>query len=219
MIQKKLISVNKTARYYCSGEKTEAVKNIWFLLHGYGEDALQFAQPFQSFVAQGDFVIAVEGLSRFYRNGFYGGVGASWMTSEERMSDIADNMNYLKTVYTQEINSFDASATIHLLGFSQGVATLARFIATFQPKFHHLWICAGDIPKDLDWNEFISAVQSAQVHIMIGRNDPFITPEKWEEMQFFLASKKLNYQVHQFDGKHEINFSKLEEIRNAATKV
>ena len=77
------IKVEKTATYYSSGN-IKTAKTIWFVLHGYGMLAEYFIKKFDSIVNNDNCVIAPEGLSKFYTKGFYGRVGASWMTKENR---------------------------------------------------------------------------------------------------------------------------------------
>lgn len=218
-MKKKQIQVLKTARYYCFGKKNKQTKNVWFILHGYGQDALQFGQPFENFAKQGDYIISVEGLSRFYNSGYYGKVGASWMTSEDRENDIADNIQFLKSIYSEEVENLLGHPQIHLLGFSQGVATLSRFIAAVQPHFQHFWICAGDIPKDLNWNTFTATLENVNTHIVLGNADPFITPERGQELRLFLSENKIKYQLHIFDGGHEMRHEILQQVRNQSIKA
>ena len=43
-------------------------------------------------------IIAPEALNRFYIDGTYNRVGASWMTKEERITDIKENNEYLDSL-------------------------------------------------------------------------------------------------------------------------
>ena len=88
----KTITVEKTARYITLGNKEKADVLI-VALHGYGQLSAYFSKNFSK-LDQRYFIVIPEGLSRFYLSGTCGRVGASWMSKEERLWDIRDNLNY-----------------------------------------------------------------------------------------------------------------------------
>src|SRR6187397_2460650 len=94
------IKVTRTARYYISGESTLPPEILVYVLHGYGMQAKKFIHEFESLVKPGVWVVAPEGLSRFYRKGFGGDVVASWMTSDDRLLEIEDYVDFLDTLHT-----------------------------------------------------------------------------------------------------------------------
>lgn len=209
MTQVNHIPTVKTARYYTIGNFSKNTKNIWLVLHGYGMRAEEFIKPFENITSEHDVVIAPEALSRFYTKGLMGPVGASWMTKEDREKDITDNLAYLKTVYDATILPHVSNARIYLLGFSQGASTLARFVAYIQPVFHRLWICAGDIPDDIDWENFKKLTEGNKLHIQIGKKDPLIQETHLDILQNRLKKKEISYVWHQFEGIHEVSFEIL----------
>lgn len=211
MQQSKHIETTKTARYYTLGNVNSNTRNIWLVLHGYAQNALEFLQQFKPLADNGDFIIAVEGLSRFYTKGFYGNVGASWMTKEDREAEIKDNNEYLWRVYEKEILPSVGMKQIHLLGFSQGATTLSRFVSYRQPIFNHLWLCAGDIPDDMNWENFKTLTDKAALHIMLGKQDPLITSERVEALQYKLRNKNIRFQLHEFEGVHEVNIALIQQ--------
>jgi hypothetical protein len=60
------ISFQFRARYYKLGEINAATRQIWFVLHGYGQLAQFFIKKFNTLTDHNVCVIAPEGLSRFY---------------------------------------------------------------------------------------------------------------------------------------------------------
>ena len=92
------IKISKTAKYTTYGNPDKA-SIIIFALHGYGQLVQFFIRKFQVLDAEQYFVVAPEGLHRFYLKGSSGRVGASWMTKEERQSDIEDYINYLDDLF------------------------------------------------------------------------------------------------------------------------
>ena len=123
----KQTSFSYSARYSKLGNITSQTKTVWFVLHGYGQLAPYFIRKFQLLNEIGHCIIAPEGLNRFYKHGFRGRVGASWMTKEDRVRDIENYLSYLNSVYSLEIPT-EPPFQINLLGFSQGAATASRWI-------------------------------------------------------------------------------------------
>ena len=74
--------------------------------------------------------MAPEGLSRFYLDAGAGKVGASWMTKEDRAHEIEDYLSYLEQVRAAII----PPVPLTILGFSQGVATAARWAVATAPR-------------------------------------------------------------------------------------
>ena len=94
-MEKKKISISRTARYYQSGLISNKTKNLWFVFHGYGMLAEFFIKKFQYLIDKETVVIAPEATSRFYLDGKYERVGSSWITKVEKEDDIIDNLYYL----------------------------------------------------------------------------------------------------------------------------
>ena len=91
------IKVRRSARYYTLGPDDErAVRDVWFVLHGYGQLAAQFIGIFEALNDGTRLIVAPEALNRFYVAGVETapaaerGVGATWMTREDRLNEIDD---------------------------------------------------------------------------------------------------------------------------------
>ena len=118
------LQFNYRARYFKLGDISKA-KQIWFVIHGYGQLAQYFIKKFESLIRKDICIIAPEGLSRFYLEdiptrvaGGSNRVGATWMTKENREMDIENYINYLQSIYDLELNKIN-KAHVTLLGFSQ----------------------------------------------------------------------------------------------------
>ena len=96
---KGIITSAKTFRYFTHGDPLKA-NQIVYVLHGYGQLAEFFIRKFQH-LSDDYFIVAPEGMHRFYLSGSSGRVGASWMTKEERETDIQDNLNWLNALDTE----------------------------------------------------------------------------------------------------------------------
>ena len=92
---KKSISFQYQAQYSVSHEPTFEEKEIWLLLHGYGQLAEFFLRKFQGFDSSDRLFVVPEATNYGYLTGFSGRVGANWMTKHERETAIQNNHNYL----------------------------------------------------------------------------------------------------------------------------
>ena len=72
------LTVERTARCAVLGERDDDLRDVWFVLHGYGQLAADFLAGFGAVAEPGRLLVAPEGLSRFYTEGSSGKVGASW---------------------------------------------------------------------------------------------------------------------------------------------
>lgn len=109
------LTIEKTAKIATWGNSH--APNVWFCLHGYGQLSEYFIKGFENLDPNEHYVIAPEGLHRFYLRGTSGRVGASWMTKEERLDDINDYVKYLDQVYDEVIDS-NLNQKIIVLGLS-----------------------------------------------------------------------------------------------------
>jgi len=60
------INITFKARYFKLGTLSPATKNVWFVIHGYGQLAKYFLQKFHLLNNGTTVIIAPEGLSHFY---------------------------------------------------------------------------------------------------------------------------------------------------------
>src|SRR6266550_1297389 len=131
------LSVARTARYYTLGEP--GATEVWFVCHGYGQLAGRFLRRFEPIADGSRLVVAPEGLNRFYvGSGEHRDqpVGATWMTREDRLNEIADYVKYLDAVYADVFGGKPTAARVRALGFSQGAAPGTRGVtrATAQQR-------------------------------------------------------------------------------------
>ena len=206
------------ARYFASGEITQHTRHIWFVLHGYGQLAEYFIRKFEVIQSPETIVIAPEGLSRFYlqdvttRNQTGNNkVGATWMTKENRLTDIENYLNFLTEIYTHEVPRHFAGR-ITLLGFSQGAATASRWIADNQIKFDRLILWAGVFPADMDFEKTGDLLQHKEVLEVYGSKDPFLTDARLKEITQLNRRLGLRPHILSFEGQHELNAEVLKRI-------
>ncbi len=209
-MQEKSIGFEFKARYYTLGTLDASTNQIWFVLHGYGQLAQYFIKKFQILTSQNIFVIAPEGLSRYYLSEFTdkgrkdNRVGAVWMTSENRLMDIDNYISYLNTVYNNEVNKFP-NIPVTLLGFSQGCATVCRWAADGKVKFEKLILWAGLFPPDMNFGAGKEVLASKKTFMVAGDQDPFVTPERIKEFDLLADKLGITPEKILFEGKHEID--------------
>lgn len=215
-MDEKHIRFNFKARYFTAGTLDATTRQVWIVLHGYGQLAQYFLKKFEPLTAQNIFIIAPEGLSRFYLSELTSTgrpdnkVGATWMTREDRQTDIDNYIHYLDTVYTHVLAGNTVPVT--LFGFSQGCATVCRWAIDGHPVFHRLILWAGLFPPDMDFEKGHDILSAKENYMIIGDQDPFLTPERMEEFDQLAA--KLNIQPTKltFSGKHELNLELMQQF-------
>jgi predicted esterase len=207
------IQVNRTARYFTLGPEDGSVSQVWFLLHGYGQLAANFLKPFRSHVGEGRLLVALEGLSRFYLRGTAGRVGASWMTREDRLEEIDDQLSYLHAVWEQVVADVGTeSVQLNLFGFSQGTATACRFASRCKMPIRKLVLWAGGVSPDLDLVGQVDRWNSMDITLVTGSQDAMIPQGVVEEQRRWLAESGVNATFRSFEGGHELNTEVLREI-------
>jgi predicted esterase len=204
-MQVQQFKVEKTTRYYSLGD-IESANKLLFVLHGYGQLPQFFIRKFQTLVEKGYFIVAPEGLHRFYLEGTSGRVGASWMTKEARLDDIEDNILYLKllTEYFINIKHFK---NVSILGFSQGGATATRFYAKHFHFFDTCILWASVFPDDIS---FLPTEKELNYQFVIGTEDPYFSKETI--VNLLIEYKKNGIKTHQFIGNHNIDVEMLNEL-------
>jgi predicted esterase len=202
---KQNITISKTARYYLSQEISDKIKSVWFVLHGYGQLAEEFIQNFDAISNVNTLIVAPEALNRFYWKGFAGKIGATWMTKEDRLNEIKDYINFLDMVYSEVMgNCSSKNVKVLVLGFSQGTATVCRWIVNSKVKVDKLILWGGTIPPDINIKSSEKILEASKLTIVIGGEDEFINENQVDLEIKRLKENKLFYQLIRFDGKHEI---------------
>lgn len=176
MPQEHHLAVTRTARYFTLGNP-ETASHIWFALHGYGQLAEKFIGYLATLAGDSRLIVAPEALSRFYLDQGRGPPGASWMTKEDRDHEIADYVSYLDQVSTEIRSRCSAGVRSYGLGFSQGVATLGRWMDRGQTKHDAYCMWAGTLPQELDLSRPHRALEGRKVALVVGHRDEFLTQD------------------------------------------
>ncbi len=203
------IIVNKTARYFTLGNPKNA-KRIWIVFHGYGQLAKYFIHNFSHLDPEENYIVAPEGFYRFYLNGFDGRVGATWMTKESRLTDISDYVGFINSVFETAIKPYYSSEKQMIaFGFSQGVATIARWIAygNFRPDQLVLW--AGSFPPDLEPAKARKSFDAIPTICCVGDRDPFVKQKHLLDTKAHLQALDIIPDIFPYSGEHKIPSGEL----------
>jgi predicted esterase len=213
-MQKHQLTIPKTARYVTIGEINDQTENIWFVIHGYGQLAEYFIKKFNVLDDGKTVIIAPEALSRFYLKEFSGRVGATWMTREERDSEILDYINYLNLLYDTVLQSTDVNKLkINILGFSQGTATVARWCMNEHIKYDRLILWAGYFGNGIQ--DVIDPVKLSDKEVVLcyGKEDEFLVKIDIKQYENDIQKVIPHVQIHTFEGGHTIDVDLLLQIR------
>jgi predicted esterase len=223
MIQERHLRVSRSARYFVAGDEDGAIRDVWIACHGYGQLAGEFIRDFEPLRAPGRLIVAPEGLSRFYfEGGFHGPdskVGATWMTREDRLAEIEDYVTYLDALHDEVFRSADrAAATLTILGFSQGTATVSRWATRGKVKPDRLVLWGGLLPPDLDLAASRDKLASVELVLIAGRRDRFVDAEKLSEQLAALGRVAIAARAVRHPGGHRLNAEVLSDLARGGTR-
>lgn len=211
------LTVPRTARYYTLGVAGPETRAVWIVAHGYGNLAAEFIARFAPVDDGAHLVVAPEALNRYYHDTRPGAsatslVGATWMTKADRSSEIADQITYLDALYSTIFRDVARDeTTVTALGFSQGVATIARWLSHTQVAIDRAIFWAGPIPEDVHLG-VDSALRRSEVVMVLGSRDEYATAERVarQAAQFRAADK--SFTQIEFEGGHRLDDAVLQQL-------
>jgi predicted esterase len=214
MTHEHTLTVPRTARYYTLGTLSERTRNIWFVLHGYGQLAQHFIRRFDVVANDETLVVAPEGLSRLYLNGEYSKVGASWITREARDHEVSDYITYLNQLYDSLLGDHDPAAlTITLMGFSQGAATACRWLNAGHIRVERLMLWAGFFSNGLADIIDLQKLTNVPTQYVYGLHDEYI--KQMPDPAAYLNQLKTDLpslDIIPFEGKHTVEREVLKRL-------
>jgi len=215
MIKRKYIKTTKTSRYFIWGASNKLIKNVLFVFHGYGQLAKEFVKHFQLIANDQLLIVAPEAMNKFYVRGFTGKIGTTWMTKEDRETEIKDYVNMIDNVY-QEVSKITdlTKVRINVLGFSQGGHTAVRWLSEKQPPVNSLILWGSGMPRDTNYILNLTYWNSIKINLVVGNKDRFIMEEKLNEELTFINEQKINYKLIKYNGSHLIDSENLKYVFN-----
>jgi predicted esterase len=211
------IRVTRTARYYTLGADLPEANHIWIALHGYAMMGERFARLLAPLAdAPGSLVVSAEALSRFYletgRDGRHSdSVGATWLTREDRENEIADAIHYLDQLHAELVERAPPSAVVSILGFSQGAAMAARWVAIGAVLPEQLVIWGINPPSDA-LPQVAERMAGREVVLIAGDRDPFAPEGGIESVAASLSQQGVRARAERFRGGHALSKSVLRRL-------
>jgi len=209
-LEEKKISYLTQNTYATLNELTSKTTYVWVIFHGIGFLSKYFLKYFEGLDPEENYIIAPQAPSKYYLNGQYKHVGASWLTKENTAAEINNLMSYLDSVMDKE--DLPENCRLVVFGYSQGVSIAMRWVAQRNIQCDHLILYAGGIPNELTKDQLKHLDDHCSVKIIMGDKDEYLTEERMEhELNKIdlLFEGRANLQL--YDGGHEI---KKEIINN-----
>ncbi len=206
----KQVSYNITNSYCTLNERTSKTKNVWIVFHGIGYLSKYFMKYFKGLDPEENYIIAPQASSKYYLNGKYTHVGASWFTKDNTQREVENAMNYLDALYkTEELGSAEK---IIVLGYSQGVSVATRWVARKKINASQLILCSGGLPKELEPNDFLH-LKETKVTMIYGTSDPYMDEARLQNEKIKLHELfPKNITVIPFEGVHEMKPSIINSL-------
>ncbi len=206
------LQVPRSARYAIMGSLEAELTEVWIVCHGHGQLARRFLSRFLPLERPDRLFVAPEALSRYYLSPPVGGphpantpVGGSWMTSEDREFEIQDYVSYLDLLHDEIFSVVDrAKVKLWVFGFSQGVATVARWVARGNVDPDRVVLYAGVLPPELDAESAARLTRRSPITIALGTSDDFASPELVAAQEARLRDLRAPHTTIRFDGGHEV---------------
>jgi predicted esterase len=198
------------------GVSDTAADDVWIVLHGFGQLAEPFARQFERVASSQRLIVAPEALNRFYLEVGPSGthadapVGATWMTREDREAEIADYVDWIDAVFSETV---PAAARVTAFGFSQGVATVMRWLTLGRAgRADRVVLWTGQLPHDLDLARFAERVRGAHIVLVYGTTDRYASLINDGDAQPRLAALGLDVRSLSFDGGHRLDNATLDRL-------
>jgi predicted esterase len=96
------------------------------------------------------------------------------------------------------------SVRLWVLGFSQGAATVARWVARGKADPDRVVFWAGLLPPELTARDASALTRRAPLTVVLGLQDDFAKPDLVAAQESHLQQLGVSYETVRFDGGHEI---------------
>ena len=211
-MDKLVLDISYKAPYFKVGSINEMTKNIWFIFHGYGQLADEFAKQFSELISEENCLIFPQGLSRFYLKGIGNKIGSNWMTSQDRDIDIANYLSYINQIFKHEVEASLENIKLNILGFSQGGHTASRWIYNSNITYNKFVLWGSNLTHEIDQKRISDSFSHGKNLVIIGDQDRFINSDRLRKMRLKYEKIGFNYQTIEYHGEHDIYPEILKKI-------
>ncbi|WP_419161154.1 alpha/beta hydrolase [Candidatus Palauibacter sp.] len=218
-IEPRHMTIERRVRYAVLEPPERPMTEVWFVLHGYNQLAHRFLRYFQPIHTGSRCVVAAEGLHRQYIDHAARRIGASWMTSEDRITDIEDYVAYLDRLHAHILAEESrprrgGSKPVRIvgLGFSQGVHTLCRWLAFGRARIDRAVLWGSTVPPDLDLAAHGAALSGADLQLVAGDRDEFFDSDAIAAHEERLREAGIAFTAHSYAGGHRLDAGVLRRL-------
>ena len=202
-VQEKDVVYSNRNSYATLNQLTEKTRYVWLVFHGIGFLSRYFLRYFSDFSEEEHYFIAPQAPSKYYLNGEYKHVGASWLTRENTATEKDNVMAYLDGVW--EAESIPEYCQLIVFGYSQGVSIATRFLAHSKIIPSKIILYAGGVPEELNSDSFDFLGDLNTITFIYGEEDPYLNPDRLErEKQKLAVMFSGKAELMPFDGGHEL---------------
>lgn len=207
--QEHQVNYETTNTYSTLNQLSSDTEYIWLACHGIAYLSRYFIKYFKVLDPHKNFIIAPQAPAKYYQTKAFKYVGASWLTRENKEIEVENVLNYLDAIYEKEGLK---NRKVILLGYSQGVSIVMRWLQKREIKCEQLIIHSGSIPDEFSCDDFKDKIKG-KIHLVYGNADQYINNEKLKT-QLGMARTLFPHhlKIHEFEGKHEVSLNTLTEI-------
>jgi DNA-binding transcriptional LysR family regulator len=101
---------------------------------------------------------------------------------------------------------------IVVLGFSQGTATVCRWLAASELRADEIVLWAGSIPPELDVAEWAESLHGAKLSLVAGESDELVTANAVAAEGERLSAAGVAFTLHRYAGGHRIDEQALSKL-------
>ena len=104
----------------------------------------------------------------------------------------------------EELRRITGPVPLHVLGFSQGVATACRWSLQGRTTINRMVLWAGALPPE-PAPEDLQPWNNMDLHLVLGTHDQYASDQELQQQIARLNMVKVRHQAHRFHGGHELN--------------
>ena len=126
---------------------------------------------------------------------------------------MADYVRYLDLVHDRIFEIVERSRVkLRVLGFSQGVATAARWAVRGAARVEHLILWGSALPPELDDASSLEPLRAMRVSLVGGSRDVFLGRAEQEKQQSRLTRHGVAFEALCFEGGHRLDDDTLKSL-------
>ncbi|MGB5189705.1 alpha/beta hydrolase [Robiginitalea sp.] len=201
--QEKFLSIQASHPYETLNQWTPDTKRVWVVFHGIGYLSRYFLRHFHHLDPRENYIIAPQAPALYYLDQTYTHIGASWLTRENTRLYMDNLLQLLDELWNSE--KIHTAPSLVLMGYSQGVSVLCRWIVARKLKCERLLLYAGRVPEELNAEDFEHLAPQTKVDFFLGDKDPFVTSELRaglkDRMELLFGDR---LEVNEFSGGHTV---------------